>query len=107
LSTLQEQQGPIDRLIVSELIAATPEWWNSATYEIERFVEAGNIEKYRQVITSPEKHRDIVSPTEELYNAVIQLADIFKERGEVWRKATYKIELLPDNSWKYNVKFDY
>ena len=105
--TLQEQQAPIDRLIVNELITATPEWWNSAILEIERIEEPGGIEKFRQVIISPEKCKDIVSSTPELHEAVIRLADVFRDFGEVWSKAIYQVELLPDNSWKYNVRFEY
>lgn len=107
MATLQEQQGPIDRLIVNGLITATPEWWNSANLEIERFEEHGHIEKFRLTITSPENHNDIVSSTGDLYEAIIQLSDVFRSHGEVWRKATYNIELLPDNSWKYNATFEY
>ncbi len=107
MTTLQEQQGPIDRSLVNGLIAATPEWWNSVILEVERIEESGGVEKFRHVITSPENHKDIVLSTEELYEAVICLADVFRAHGKVWEKVTYSIELLPDNSWKYNVKFEY
>ncbi len=107
MSTLQEQQGPVDRLIVNELIAATPEWWKSAILEVERIEEPGEIEKFRQVIISPEKHKDIVSSTPELHEAVIRLADVFRHFGRVWSKAIYQVELLPDNSWKYSARFEY
>lgn len=107
MSTLQEQQAPIDRLIVNALISATPDWWSSAVIEIERIEEPGGIETLRQVIISPEMHNDLVSSTPELHEAIIALADLFRGMGVVWSKAVYQIELLPDGNWKYSGRFEY
>lgn len=107
MQTLQELQAPIDRLIVNELISSTPEWWNSAILEVDRIEEGETIEKFRQVIISPEAYKDIVSSTTELDEAVIRLADVFRSLGKVWSKVVYQVELLPDNTWKYSVQFKY
>ena len=106
MQTLQELQAPLDRFIVNELISSTPEWWNSAILEVDR-IEEGGIEKFRQVIISPESHRDIISSTPDLDEAIIKLADVFRSLGKVWNKVVYRIELLPDNSWNYKVQFEY
>ena len=106
-STLQEKQEFIDREIVKGLIEATPQWWNSVVLEIEHLALIGGIEKYSHIITSPEKHRDVVEPTEQIYAATIELADLFKKYGRQWRKAVYTVSLMPDCSWKYTVDFEY
>lgn len=106
MPTLQELQAPIDRLIVEELVAATPEHWNSAVMTVERHVHGGK-EKLAIAISSPEDHREVVSATHELIEALYQLVRCFSQKGKTWTKVQYIISLGPNDTWKFEANFDY
>jgi len=104
--TLQEQQLPIDRQITSALIEATPETWNAATLQVIRGDEEGN-ERMEVEITSPEGHREPISATDEIYEALYALSDCFRAHGKLWKKAIYVSEMGTDGNWRYKVSFEY
>ena len=103
---LQEKQAPIDRAIVEALIAATPETWNSALMVVERRDEGPN-EKMSIEITSPERHKDLVGPTDEIYEGLYRLSDCFRKQGKVWRAVRYQVNLAPTGDWKFEVSFEF
>jgi hypothetical protein len=103
---LQQAETPIDQAIVNELIALTPEWWKTALLEVTHSSEAG-IEKMSHIISSPEGHRDIVTASDELFQATYNLATLFKKNGSIWKKATYRASIEKDGTWTYTVDFEY
>ncbi|WP_044871454.1 hypothetical protein [Pseudomonas sp. LFM046] len=76
MRTLQELQAPIDRKIVEELITATPETWNSAEMIVSR-EQTGAQGRMTIVISNPEGKRDLIGPTDEIYEGLYQLSDVF------------------------------
>lgn len=82
-----ERQAPLDAAVAKALIAATPEWWKSASLVADR-EQHGLQERMSIVITSPDGLPEPVSPTEEIYSSLYALADFFRERGTVWRSAS-------------------
>ncbi len=107
MPTLQQQEEPIDQEIANALIEATPEWWMSAVMAIEFGAKPGGVEGYRHVISSPEGHRDLVEPTERIYGATIQLADLFRQHGRPWKSAKYTVKKHAEANWSYTVDFQY
>jgi hypothetical protein len=106
MAAFTDQQAPIDRNIVSALIAATPESWDAAEMVVEREQE-GEVENLTIEITSPEGRREIVEPTEDIYEYLYALSDLFREHGRVWKKLKYSIELNEEGNWKYHIDFGY
>lgn len=106
MGSIQDQQAPIDLAIVNALIAATPETWNSARMEAERFDE-GKTERFRIVITSPEGRKEVIAPTDELTSGLIKLSDLYRMHGRLWKKVIYSVEQQPDQSWKFAAQFTY
>lgn len=105
--TLQEAQAPIDREIVVALIEATPETWSKATLDLVRVVEGG-LERFRLKVSSPDEHcREVVSPTEQLQDAAVRLADAFASFGKVWASARYSIWQTEAGDWKFRADFTY
>jgi hypothetical protein len=108
VSTLQEEQKPIDIEIVNSLIGCTPELWQAAELIIEKIkqVENGPGGLLHQ-ITNPEGSRDLVSPSEDLYLATRRLEMLFSKHGISYFKAVYLVTLQPDGDWKFKATFTY
>lgn len=104
--TLQEQQAPIDRRLVSALIEATPETWNAAALHVVR-TDDGQNEKMQIEISSPEGFSDLIDATEEIYEALYALSDCFRVHGKMWSELKYVAELSPDGDWKFEASFTY
>jgi hypothetical protein len=56
-------------------------------------------------LSSPEGHPPVM-PDDSMYEATYRLDELFQRHGAVFRKAAYRVELLPD-SWKYTADFEY
>ena len=100
---LQQEETPLDIKVVSALIAVTPEWWNTATLNVERVTH----DSLRFSIKSPEKHRDYVEPSEEIYTTVQELSELFQRYNHFWQQVKYTVTLQEDGDWKYTVEFTY
>jgi hypothetical protein len=66
--TLQELEIPIQEEVVRAVIALTPERWRAAVLMV-RCSEEGGIEGCEHVISSPEGHREPVTPSDGLFDA--------------------------------------
>jgi len=104
--TLQAEETSIDQEIANELIELTPDWWDSAVLEVTYSSEQG-VETYSHEISSPEKHKDVVFPSEMLFDATHRLSMLFQRYGRRWHKAIFEVQLQEDRSWKYTVRFEY
>jgi hypothetical protein len=101
-----EKQAPLDMAVANALIAATPEWWKSASLVVDR-EEEGSHERMTIVISSPDGQPEFVGPTEEIYASLYAVADLFRKRGTIWRSASYSVSQGEDGDWKYSVQFKY
>lgn len=101
-----ERRAPLDAAVANALIAATPEWWKAASLVADREQE-GSHERMTIVITSPDGQPEPVSPTEEIYASLYALADLFRERGTIWRSASYSVSQEENGDWRYSVQFTY
>jgi len=101
-----KKQAPLDAAVANAIIAATPEWWKSASLVADR-EQHGSKERMTIVITSPDGLPEPISPTEEIYSSLYALADFFRERGTVWRSASCSINQTEGGDWKYSVQFTY
>ncbi len=105
--SLQEEERPIDEEIANELIALTPESWQSAILEVTYEADAGGDEGYSHEIYSPEKRREQVEPSDELFLATRRLALLFQKHGHQWKRVKYTIVRQDDGTWKCAAAFDY
>lgn len=80
---MQHTQKEVDLKIVDELITITPEWWNSAILEAEHSSKSDGTEGFQLTIRSPENFNDFIAPSDELFEAIIELADIFRSYGNM------------------------
>lgn len=106
MNSMIDKQAIIDKEIANALIIATPEHWNSAEMLVERAQE-GKHEKMNISISSPEGHRNLIEPTEDIYINLYKLSDLFRENGKTWHRAIYTITVQTDGNWKYTVNFHY
>lgn len=106
MSSLVEKHAPIDAEIANALIGATPDTWDKAEMSVTR-VQDGEIEKMKILISSPEGHQDVITPSDEIYAGLYKLSDVFREHGTLWTEVFYSIGLTAEGKWKYQVKFTY
>ena len=106
MAALQEEETPIDKAIVDELVTLTPEWWGAAVLTIE-YSKDGDVEKYSHEISSPEGHKEPVTPSEELFDLTHRLGLLFRRHGKQWKRATYRANAGRDETWRYTVDFEY
>jgi len=104
MESLVERQAPIDFEVANALIVATPESWSIAEMVVHRDEDA-SYERMSISISSPEGHRDLIGPTEEIQAGLYKLSGLYREFGKAWVSVTYRVELLPDGNWKYNARF--
>jgi hypothetical protein len=98
----QEQQSKIYPLIGRELIALTPEHWESAVLELIT-VEDG----VRHSIFSDAGQRDIVIASMELFEQTRKLELLFREYNCMWEEARFRIWLDEEKNWKFSVNYKY
>jgi hypothetical protein len=103
---LKDEETPIDREIVNELVELTPEWWKAAVLDVS-FSEKDGVARYEHVISSPEGQKEPIDPSAELLDATYRLGQVFRRHGRHWRNAGYSIHLQQDGKWKYTVDFGY
>lgn len=106
MGQLQEEETPIDREIVSELIALTPDSWQQAKLEVTYLMD-GAVERYAHAISSPEGRREIIEASEKLFDATYRLGTLFQRHGRHWRKVTYTARLSDAGDCDYTVDFEY
>jgi hypothetical protein len=102
----EELQGPIHTAIVNELIALTPSWWHAVTLTV-RFASDGGIQSIPHEISSPEGHREPITPSDQLFAATRQLFLLFQEFGQSWKQVIYEASLDRDGNWKWKCVFTY
>lgn len=105
--SLQSEHTPIDQRISELLLAETPESWRVIQLDIERQPQPERGDLFRLAISSPEHHPDAVFPTKEMHETAHVLADVFARHGRVWSRASYRVEVLDVDKWKYSVSFVY
>ena len=105
--SLQEEEQPIDQEIVNELIALTPESWRAAVLDVTYEADSGGAEGYVHDIYSPEKRREQIEPSQELFLATRRLGLLFQKHGHQWKRVRYTVEQQDDGTWKYSAAFDY
>ena len=105
--SLQEEEGPIEQSIAGMLASSIPSNWTSALLEIEASQEPNGDQGFRHMITSPEGHRDLVTPPDEMYPETIRLYDLFAGAGKPWQHICFRITNLGTEEWEYHVDFEY
>lgn len=104
--TLPARQAPIDQRIASALIAATPDHWDAAQMVVER-IDLGTEEKMSISISSPQGLRDPVAPTEEIYEYLYQLSDLYRSEVKMWVAVKYNVFKQDDAEWRFSAEFEY
>ncbi len=95
------QQSELLRKIANEVIEATPEWWDRATLEL-----VVTDEGCEHVITNIAHPRDVVTPPDKLFDVTWQLEELFRRRGEPWKKVVFNVWREGEN-WKYSADYMY
>lgn len=105
---LQKLHPPIDNRIVQHLLAVIPEGWWSIVLDVTRDAEAAEESELSLSISSDEGYRDIVMPPSEMYETVIQHADLFASHGQPWSTLRYRVffDEAIDN-WRFTIEYDY
>jgi hypothetical protein len=105
MATLQDEQPPFDRAVCDAMVASTPDTWGLIVLTLERPDGVTAVGQLDHSLTSPEGHPPVM-PDDSLYEATYRLDQLFRRHGGLFRRAVYRVELLPD-SWRYTAKFEY
>lgn len=106
VGSLQREEESIDREIVREVIALTPETWRAFELEVE-CSERDGIQSCSHTITSCEGRGEPVVPSDALFDATHRLGALFERHGRRWRSVTYRIELGAEDEARYTARFTY
>ena len=107
MKTLQDHQAPLDLEIVGELIDILPEDWEAATLEIEYAPLPDDRESLKIGIRSPEGLRDLVEPSDALFDSARRLVKLMEQYGHHLSNAVYVAELTPEEQWDFKAKYKY
>ena len=95
-------QAEIYQDLAQELVALTPEHWESAVLEISATEEG-----VRQSIWSDEGHKDVVTPSTDLFGYTRLLELLFIRYDCMFKTARFRVFLGPDGDWSFEVDYDY
>lgn len=102
--TLQDEETPIDQEIVNEVVELIPEAWDRAVLEVEYSIDDRG-EAFEHTIFSPDGHRDLVEPSDLIYDATFRLQQLFRKYDGIWTKVRYEIA-IDDEGVTYKARFD-
>lgn len=102
--TLQDEETPIDQEIVNGVVELIPETWNRAVLEVDYSIDDRG-EGFEHTIFNPDGHRDVVAPSDSIYDATFRLQQLFRRYGGIWTKVRYEI-VIDDDGLMYKVRFD-
>ena len=105
METLQDEQPAFDRAVCDAMVASTPDDWNVLVLTLERPEGVTEVGQLQHSISSP-SHHGPATPDDAMYEATYRLDELFRRHGAVFRRAVYRVELLPD-SWRYKAEFEY
>ena len=105
MSTLQEQQKPIDASIVNAMIESTPEEWSVIELTLHKENKDKNTGEFTHELSSPEGYPP-VSPEMSLYEATYKLDDLMKSHRAFIKRAVY-IATYNGENWSYTAEFEY
>jgi len=96
------KQGEFFSRITGALIDCTPEHWFDFSLALDEG-DSGMV----HVISSNEKHNDVVSPSEALFIATREFQLYQQDISEALKSAQFKVWMDDDNNWKYKVELGY
>jgi hypothetical protein len=102
--TLQDEETPIDREIVNAIVALAPATWDRAVLEVEYSVD-DHVEGFDHVLYNPDGERDLVEPTDMIYDATLRLQELFRKYGGCWSRVRYEVTIEEDGV-QYKVRFE-
>ena len=96
------EQGEILKALAAALINATPDDWLDFMLSLEVTDEGCG-----HTITSEQHPDDIVAATTDVFDSTSRLEDLFKRRGEPWKRAIIRVWQTPDGKWKFSGTYGY
>lgn len=105
MNALQKEQPSFDRAVCDAMVASTPEDWSAIVLTLERQEGATAVGELSHSLANANGDGQAL-PSDSLYEATYRLDDLFHRHSKPFRRAIYRVELLPD-SWRYSADFDY
>jgi hypothetical protein len=108
MMTLQDRQLPIDREILRELIACTPEGWSKIDFVVDVIWDGDDDDDVYLEIQSPEGHdASSIRPSQALWEATWNLIGLMKEHNHRLEKVRGHAWLDERDRWMYRATFAY
>jgi hypothetical protein len=102
---LEDEQSPIFERLTHALVEATPEWWSAA--ELELVTSADGLgEGLAHSIRSDAFPRDVVVPTDAVFEATRALELASVRHGDSWRRCLFRILQEPSGAWRFAASFE-
>ena len=105
--SLHEEMTPVLNAIGQELISATPEHWRAAELTLEIEQRSEETQGIAHLITSPEGHRDLIAPTEELVNATHRLIVLCERYRQPFRGLKFSVTQSEAGAWQFQSDWSY
>ena len=102
-----ERQQPPYQAIGSELIALTPESWQAIVLRVSVNRPENGMLGMTHEISSPEGHKEPITPSDELSDLTYSLLKLFEEFGPAWKQLTFKVTMQSDGGWRFQSDFQY
>jgi hypothetical protein len=102
-----EQQELIYAAMAEELIALIPASWNAVELKVTVETSATGVHGMSHEITSPERFREPIMPSDELTDRTYKLLALFQVHGKGWTAIRFEMRLLEVGDWRYTCHFTY
>ena len=102
-----ERQTSLINEIGTTIVELTPEHWREAVLEVEVELRPGGIQGMVHAITSPEGHREPVTPDDTLFELTRRLYLLFSDYEQPWKNASFRVYQTGEDTWKFKVKYSY
>ena|SRR5829696_263611 len=104
-----EQQERFYKPIAEELLTLTPQAWKSVrlTLTLSAGEDGPDAFGMTHEIASPDGHRDIVMPSDTLFDLTFKLFSLFRDAGTPWKQMTLDLRELLNGDWNFNCRFAY
>ena len=56
---------------------------------------------------SPDGHREMIMPSDTLFDLTFKLFSLFRDAGTPWRQMKFDLRELLNGDWNFNCRFEY
>jgi hypothetical protein len=98
--------APLLQRIAGALVEAMPEWWTEAAIRVEVKHHPDTVTGMPHTIWSEQYPRELVVPTDDIYEATRALQQLCEQAGQPWSALVFRVEQVGEE-WRFTTNFEY